>query len=298
MKKKTRSCLAAAGVTTACLLGGGCSKEKDNWANSPGTNGMLNLDAVKKAFQKSPMLDEFENRVNETFEGDNLVVFGSEKVSDGFTYTAREDLDKDKKSSSGDDTLFVLQVVSGVATLKGEGVNSYYKESWPYDPEVHAKKEEKDSTTRTPHSHHHCYHYHHWYGWGGYGWGGGYYTPVGRYGSMLSSRDTYRKTSAYRSQVKSNASFEQRAASKYGSGFRKSATKTSSARTSYVSKGLKSGSYKNSTGSSVRSSMGVKSSFSSARSRSSGSRGGSAGSRGGSSGSRGGGFRGSSGFGV
>ena len=168
------------------------------------------------------------------------------------------------------------------ATLKGVGVTSYYSEAWPYDPEEHRKVE-----TRYVRSHYYPYSYYGWYG-GGY-WGGGrnyYRTSPSQYQSLNSHRSSYRQTSAFTDQVKRNTQAEQRASKHYGKGFRKSATKVSTNRKSYISKGRSSGAYKSSGGKSgwsVRSSSGTKGSFSSARS----------------SGSRGfGGFRGSSGFGI
>ena len=72
-----------------------------------------------------------------------LVIFESEKVSGGFKYTAKEDLDADKKISPDDDTLFTLLVANKKATLKGIGVNGYYSKSWPYDPAKGAEKEKE-----------------------------------------------------------------------------------------------------------------------------------------------------------
>ncbi len=278
-KNKTRACLIA-GVTAASLMSG-CGSSEEEWANAPGTNGHINLDAIRDAFKKAPKVEDFENRINEIFEGDNLVMIQSDKTSGGFMLWAKEDLDDDKKISSGDDLLFTLLVENGTATLKGAGVTSYYKSSWPYDPKAHAAKE-----ADAPRTKHHCNHFHHWYGHRIYFWGGGYYTRAPRYSQMMSHRNAYRNTSAFTSQVASNAASEKRMASRYGSGFRSAATKTSAARKSYIKKASSSGSYKSSkskSGWGVRSKSGTKSSFSS--------------SRGGSS--RGyGGFRGSSGFEV
>jgi hypothetical protein len=281
MKKKIirRSCLTA-GVAAVSMLGG-CGGSQDEWANSPGTNGHTNLDAVRAAFQKAPKLEDFENRVNQICEGDKLVMFRSDKVDGGFRLSAVEDLDGDKKISGSDDVLFTLLVANGTATLKGEGVTSYYTSTWAYDPVAHTRGA-GNAVHRTGH---HCTHFHHWYG-RSYLWGGGYYTRAPRYSQMMSQRSSYRGTSAFASQVKSNASSEKKMSSKYGSGFRSAAAKTSSNRKSYVKKSVSSGNYKAGKGSSgwgVRSKSGTKSSFSSSR---------------GSSSKGFGGFRGTSGFEV
>ncbi len=263
-KNKTRASIAAAGLAAAAMVSG-CSRSDEDWANAPGTNGHVNLDAVKEAFQKSQEIAKFEQRVNEIHEGDKLVIFRAEKVSGGFEYTAIEDLNGDKKPGRGDDKLFTLLVANGTATLNGTGVNSYYKQSWPYDP---AKVAAPTSTTKSSHSRRHHSHFYHWYGYRRYGWGGGYYTSAPRFASMSKHRDSYRSGAAFQSQVKANAQFEQKMSQRYGSSFRKSATKVSPARKSYISKSLSSGSYKSgrsTSGWGVRSSQGVKSASAASR---------------------------------
>jgi hypothetical protein len=264
----------------------GCGEsDQDKWANAPSTQGQLNLDAVKQAFQKNPRYDDFEQRVNEIFEGDRLVIFQSERVSGGFSYTAKEDLDADKKISPADDTLFTLLVANGTATLKGAGVNSYYSQSWPYAPAKDVNQKTKNQTTAAHHRRHGTYFYH-WYGYLGYRWLGGYYTPAPRYNAMSRHRNAYRATPAFQSQVVANTAFTSRMASRYGAGFRKSPT---TARKTYISKNRGLASTRTSS-STARSGAGAKSR---STSRSSSSRSSASRSRGGF-----GGFRGSSGFGV
>ncbi len=289
MKKRIRNSLLVTSAATATLFAGCGESDQEKWANSPGTRGHINLDAVKEAFQKHARYDDFEKRVNEIFEGDQLVVFKAEPVPGGFKYTAMEDLDADKKIGPADDTLFTLLVAKGTATLTGAGVNRYYSQTWPYNAAKEAKKAGETQAT-APHHHRHGSSFLFWYGMGRLRWGGGYYTPAPRYNAMSQHRDQYRTTSAFQSQVKSNATHENRMAARYGTGFRKT---PSGARKTHVSKSRTSQSFdssKSKSGWAVRSKSGVKSkaSTSSSSSRSSASRGG-----------RGfGGFRGSSGFGV
>ena len=272
--------LIAAGILSATLVTG-CGSEEKKWKASPGTKGFLNLDQVKSAFQKNPKVADFEKRINEIFEGDNLIILDSKTVSDGFAVTALEDLDKDKKKSPADDTLFILTVENRRATLRGYGANSYYKESWAFNPPA------KNTGGETHyHRHYHSPYFYHWY-WGR-GWGH-YYTPFSRYSMLGSHRSTYRQGSAFRSQVKSNAAFENRMSKKYGTGFRKSVSSQSSSRRSYVKTRVASTNFKSSLRSSksssgwgVRSKTGTNSRFGSSRSSSRGF----------------GGFRGSSGMGI
>jgi hypothetical protein len=291
-----QSGLLVAGLAATSFIAG-CDKSADQWSNAPGTHGLINLDAVKQAFVKDPNVDQFETRVNEIFEGDNLVMCTSKAVNGGFLLTGAEDLDEDGKTTSKDEVLFTLTVAKGRATLQGNGVNGYYKESWPYNP---PKKEEY---TQTPSTYRHYPHFHYWY-WGR-GWGG-YYTPFARYDSIFSHRNDYRTGSAYSSQISQNTDFENRMSSKYGSGFRNSVVGGGSpTRKDYINTKKSSPDFKNTLKSnqksaawSQRSKSSKSSSFSSAKSPSKSSRGSSY-SRSGRSGSRGfRGFRGSSGFGV
>lgn len=275
-KKRTNQYFLVAGLTAASLISG-CNKTGKEWAKSPGTNGFINLDAVKKAFQDDRKVEDFEKRVNEIFEGDNLVIFDSKVINGGFKYTAKEDLDRNKEISPGDETIFILTVANGKANLQGAGVNKYYQESWRYKP-----TEEKQTYTN---QHYHRPYFHYWY------WGrrwGGYYTPRQSYDRMSGNRNSYRQGSAFVSQVNSNVDFENRMSKRYGAGFRKSVGGVSSVRQSYINNTKKSSGFKG---------LLSKNKSSSIRSKSS-AKGGFTGARSASRGGRSGGFRGSSGFSV
>jgi hypothetical protein len=271
----------AAGVASTAVLGGCGDKTVDKWENSPGTQGFINLSAVKTAFQKNPEVSEFEKRVNEIFEGDNLIVFEAQRIgkNKGFRYTALEDLNEDGKPSKGDDRVFELVVREGRATLQGYGVNRYFVDNWNYSP-----PEDRKYNTQPSHYHHRpMFGYWYWYG----GWGGGYYTPRNRYNGMRSHRDQYRGGSGFASQVQSNKQYESKMAKARPSSFKKAVNKPSSIRKSYVANKKKSGGFSNSlkkssSGFSKRSGSSSSRGFSSTRS----------------SGRSGGGFRGSSGFSI
>lgn len=285
-------------VATAVGIGmvSSCSrnnKAKDlaNWEGTHGTQGFINLNDVRDAFRSNESMVEFENRVNELFEGDNLVVFQAKEVTKGFELSAREDLDGSKSTTSKDDLLFTLSVKGRTATLKGAGVNKYYTESWIYEPPAGAAAQVQD---RTRHSSFSSSPFFWWWvlspGWGGY------YTPMSHYNSIYAHRTSYRSSSAYRSQVSRNASFESQMSKKHGSSFRSSMASASSQRKSYIRSAPKSPGFKQKlaaskgkTGSApksqLRSSSGVKRSFSGSSKSSSSSKGY-------------GGYRGSSGFGI
>jgi hypothetical protein len=261
-KQKGNRYLWVAGVAGASLVAG-CGNPMKQWAKAPGTNGFINLDAVKAAFQKNRKVEDFETRVNKIYEGDHMVLFNAALVTDGFELTAKEDLNDDKKLDTSDDTLFTLTVKGKVASLKGSGVNAYYSSSWVYTP-PEERRDERHYSSR----YHHGPHFHYWY-WGR-GWGG-YHTPASRYSRMRNDRDYYRNSSAFHSQVKRNVDYETRASKQYGAGFRKSASKPSATRKSYVAKGMASTANqksvktsKSSSGWGVRSKMGTTGSFAAA----------------------------------
>jgi len=278
-----------AGIASASLLTGcGGNKDVNRWATAPGTKGYINLEAVKKAFTKTQDVKEFEKRVNEIFEGDNLVVFDIRQQTGGFVLSAREDLNNNKQYDSKDDLLFTLSASRGRATLKGAGVNSYYNETWSYN---------RDSYYSSGRRHHYHRHTPYFFYWGSPGWTHRHYYSTSTYGrSIYSHRSSYRSSPAFATQVKSNVQSENTMSKKYGDKFRKSINKPSTTRKSYIGKAVKSSSFKKNlaskkanSGWGTRAKSSTKSSFSKSStspvrvsSRS----------------SFGGGFRGSSGFGV
>ena len=240
--------MASASILTSC--GPKEPPEVQDWRKAPGTNGFINLKDVVEAFHKLRKVEAFEKRVNEIFEGDNMVIFTSkpseannskiEGTANGFIYAAFEDLDKDGKVNtriikegqlSGDDPLFTIAVKNEKATLYGHGVNKYYKYSWTYKP---LEKKQEETAYR---NHYHSPYYHHWYH--GSGWGG-YYSPREKYHTNTKEREKFRRSSGYTSQLNTNADFEKSAARKYGSSFTSSVGQQSQVRKDYINKVAKS----------------------------------------------------------
>ena len=245
MKKKIpeqnlRTPALIAGITVSGLLAGCSSGVNDTraWEKSPGTQGYLNLDDVKKAFQKNGSIKEFEDRVNEIFEGDNLIVFRAEEETGGFMLSAYEDLNDSKEIDAKDELLFSIRAINKQAILQGAGINGYYKETWAYTPpeqpieELAETPEVSETENESRHYRHHSYYPYFWYhnrGWGRYN------TSHRRYDSMRNSRDQYRTTSGFTDQVNKNRANESAMSSKYGSNYRSNLTKTpSSNRQSYI----------------------------------------------------------------
>lgn len=263
-KKATRNRkVILTGVASLSLLAG-CGGDAKRWKKAPGTKGMINLDAVKQAFQRDQSVHNFENRVNEIFEGDNLIVFSSRKEGNGFKLSAYEDLDKDKKATQKDDLLFTLTVKDGRCYLKGYGANSYYDQTWRYGHVSYSTRRYSSYYYRSRPS------FFMWYG--GYNrWSGSYHTPTSQYDSINRHRSSYRSTPAFRQQVTKNSVYDKSMAKKLGSKYSTATRAVSTKRENYIKKTSSSRSFNKTLSSSrSRSGWGVRSSGS----RSSGSRGG------------------------
>ena len=277
-KRPGTSEVLIAGVTSASLLCGGCGGDAKKWKNAPGTQGFINMNAVKEAFQKNDNLKAFEKRINEVYEGDNLLVVESERRNAGFRLTAYEDLNSDKKvDKKKDDTVFVLTVTNGTAQLVGHGVNSYFKESWKWQGATKDWSEEKEQQIAQEVRQHRNDPYYRpsympfFFMYHSAGWNR-YYTPPAYYDNLSSHRKDYRSSSAFTKQIKNNAKYETKMSKKYGTKFTKAATKSSSVRKNYVKKTSSSRNFKSrlaksksSSGWGRRASSGTKSSFSSSR---------------------------------
>lgn len=220
-QKEILKLIAMGGLSATLMTGCGKDDYRSHWKKSNGTQGLINMRAVKDAFNKRKEAKEFEKRLNEIFEGDNLVLIKSDKVEGGFKLEAFEDLDNNKEiDSNKDDLLFVLTVKNGLCTLKGMGKNSYFEESWPYNE----RSEKRHYSNHGSHSH-----FYYWYytrRWGGY------YTPASSYNSLYAWRNSYRGSSRFRTQISRNNSFASDMQTSHGSKYTN--TKESSVRQSHI----------------------------------------------------------------
>ena len=230
---------AALGVACGGSSGGGDSNvSATEWVETDGASGRINMDDVRDAYRESFSngnfdVAKFERRVNEIYTGDNLIIVQAEqKGNDTVEVSGWEDLNKNKTlDQNEDDKLFtVTQELkeNGTTTVQGYHANSYYHHSSPF---------------------------------GGFlpGFllgqflGGGrttYVTPRDRYDSNAGYISSYRGTPAYASQQSRNQSYGSSVPSRFGSD---STTKAvSPARSSYQSRQVSSGGFRNS-GSSSRS---------------------------------------------
>ena len=242
--------VVAAPVAAACSQG----PTFEDWAATDGAAGRINLDEVQKAFQKSQDASEFEQRVNEIYEGDGLVLIRASQDGETLVLEGFEDLNSNSEiDDTADDLLFSIVKDHDNHEMRGHGANGYYRSGFGGGNFLFTYMLISALSPR------------------------GYYyqTPRGTVGRMRAQRSSYRSTSGYRSQVSRNSSFFGSQKKFAGSRYDSASRNLSTGRQSYQSNSNKSGSFK-------RSSTGVRSSW--------GSRG--TGSGFGRASSRGGGFRG------
>ena len=237
------SLVMAGPILAACSSG----PSAEAWAATDGAAGRINLDEVQEAFKDSESATEFEERVNQIYEGDNIVLIRANQSGDRLELEGWEDLNNNQTiDDASDDRLFGIVQENDRNNMRGYGHNGYYNNS---------------------------------FGGGGFLFGfllassfrSGpviYQTSPARAGTIRSNRSTYRRSSRYGSQVSKNTNFFNRQKSFAGSSYQN--TRASSARTSYIGRQTSSGAFRtSSTGvrtrfggsrSSVRSSSGSRSS--------------------------------------
>src|SRR5215207_4550775 len=97
--------LLTAGGALGVACGGGGDKSADDpgqvWVQSDGANGLINMDDVQQAYRDAYSaegfsVETFEKRVNEIFEGDNLVLVEVQRDGDNAMVSGWEDLNGDR----------------------------------------------------------------------------------------------------------------------------------------------------------------------------------------------------------
>jgi hypothetical protein len=237
--------LLTAGGAVAVACGGGSSATAEDpaqvWTETDAASGRINMDDVHQAYRDAygsgsePFdVKKFEQRVNEIYEGDNLVLITAQQDGDTATITAWEDLNGDQQVAEGtDDKLFTITQEmkdGGSYTTQGHGANGYYTNTSPF---------------------------------GGFftgllignllsgGFGNRYVTPPSRYDDLNASRASYRNSGDYSAQQARNASYGSGLSSRFGNAAANQSI--SPARSSYQSRQINSGGFRSSSGSSSRS---------------------------------------------
>ena len=209
--------IAATGVIAggSVLSLGACSK-REQWAETSGKAGQINLEAVEKAMQTSKDVTEFEKRVNEIYTGDEMVLVevkneGREQLVSGYA-----DLNNDLEIDNSDDKLFTFrrwyEGDNPRYEMRGHGVNSYYHHPYPMGTNLLTTYLLVSALTRPM-----------------------YMTPM--YRTTRADRQTtrqyrnnYRQKFDYRRQVAANKRYQTRMSSKHGTSYRKASPNASRTR--------------------------------------------------------------------
>lgn len=219
------SSMASAGIIAAgsMIALGACSGKREQWAETSGKAGQINLEAVEEAMQKSKDVTEFEKRVNEIYTGDEMVLIevkneGNEQLVSGYA-----DLnDNNEINYEEDEKLFTFrrwfEGDKPSYEMRGYGVNSYYHR--PYTGmDLFTTWLLVSALTRPMYT------------------VPVYHTTIADRGALRSYRADYRRTPSYRNQVDTNRNFQARMSAKHGTDY-KTASPSASRRTWATRKGV------------------------------------------------------------
>lgn len=205
--------IAGGSIITLGACGG---RRREQWAETSGQAGQINLEAVQEAMKKSNDVSEFEKRVNEIYQGEEMVLIevkneGREQLVSGYTdlnnnlaidYDSDEKLFTFRKWYEGNNS-------NPSYAMRGYGVNSYYYHPYPYGMSMLTTYLLVSALTRpmymTP----------------------VYHTTVIQRQATRAYRNNYRKTPSYRNRVDSNRRYQSRMSSKHGTSYRKASPSAS-----------------------------------------------------------------------
>lgn len=198
----------------SALMLGGCSSRNEQWAETSGQAGRINLEAVEEAMQKSKDVTEFEKRVNEIYQGDELVLIEvvngekGEQLVSGYA-----DLnDNNKIDYEEDEKLFTfrrwLENGNYRGEMRGDGINSYYYR--PYTAGDFLMTWMLFSALSRPAYAVPIYH-----------------TTIDNAGAIRNYRASYRNSPSYRDQINANRQFETRMSAMHGETYRKASPSAS-----------------------------------------------------------------------
>lgn len=237
---------AAAGLGVACGVGkGDTGLSAGQWLETDGAAGRINMDDVQQAYREAfgpngRGLSWFEQRVNEIYEGDHLILIQSQRLADRIEVSGWEDLNDNKRlDENEDDKLFTISQElqdGGAYEVRGHGANAYYVQRSPFDGFLTGYLlGQMFSGGRTV-----------------------YVTPPPRQDELAAYRGTWRGSPGYRAQQSRNVEYGRNAGARYGSAV--TAQPVSPARTSYQQRQVNSGGFRATTSTSRSISGGAKSS--------------------------------------
>jgi hypothetical protein len=187
MKRNLRNA-GIASIASLAVFGGCNSEDKkyEKWMETPGTSNKINLEAVQKALEESKTIEEFENRVNEIYEGPHLVMIEVKEEGGQKKVTGYEDVNNDKTLDVNSDyMLFSTTIGDGTYAFHGSGAQDNYHSSGSFLSENGLFLGYiLGSMLSRP-----------------------YYTPSGRAYDLGTHRDNYRASPQYSAQQRQNMAF-------------------------------------------------------------------------------------------
>ena len=218
------SLLAGAPVLAACGPSSS-GPSYSQWAATDGAAGRINLDDVQQAFIESSSATEFENRVNEIYEGDGLILIRARQDGDRLTLEGWEDLDANNQiDDAADDQLFAIVKEDEQHQLQGYHANSYYNSHFGAGDFLFTYLI-ISSLSRGPYY---------------------YQTVPDRATDIRRDRSSYRGSSRYDSQLNRNRQYSSRQQTYAGSSYQNAGRNVSSGRQTYQQTQRSSGAFRSS----------------------------------------------------
>ena len=225
--------LLAAPVAVAC----GAGPTYEEWAATDGAAGRINLDEVQEAFKSSDSATQFEERVNQIYEGDGVILIRIDQDGERMTLEGWEDLNSSKQIEDADDDLLfsIVRDSQNEHEMRGFGANGYYHSGFGAGNFLFTYMLLSAFNPM----------------------GGGYYyyTPTSRYDTISRNRAQYRGTSSYRTQVSRNTGYFDRQKTFAGSRYDQASKNVSQSRQTYLNSQKSTGGFRSSS-SGVRSGWG------------------------------------------
>jgi len=209
--------IAATGVIIGGSLFsfGGCSSKSKQWAETSGQAGRINLEAVEEAMKKSDDVSDFERKVNEIYQGKELILIEVKNEDNGKQLVSGyADLNEDNQIDyEEDEKLFTFTRWSEGNSYRGEmrgyGVNNYYHQPYSYSNNLFTTWM-LFSALSQPRYAMPIYH-----------------TTIADAGTIRGYRTAYRSTPSYRNQVNTNRQFESKMSTKHGTAYKQASPSSS-----------------------------------------------------------------------
>ncbi len=212
--------IATAPLIAACSSG----PSYDEWAATDGAAGRIILDDVQLAFNESKSPTEFEQRVNEIYEGDGLIFIRSSQDGEKLTLEGWEDLNGNNQiDDAQDDQLFSIVKQNNEYEMRGQHANGYYRSRFGAGDFLFTYM--IISSFNRPYY---------------------YQTAPARGATMRQQRTSYRSSSKYGGQVARNGRFAGQQQRFAGSRYRQAGRNVSSSRQNYQQRQRSTGAFRTS----------------------------------------------------